>query len=178
MKTKKMVLVYKSKYGSTKKYIEWLKEELQCDVFDRDRINIKKLREYDTIVYGGGIYASAIKGFDIISKNGAALTGKDIIVLGVGCSLGNDLEIEKIKEYNFRGNLNKCIKFFYLRGGFDFENLNFFDKTAMKMMRNSLVNKDGALTEEERFLLSCYEKSHDWTNRSNILPIIEYINEK
>jgi len=31
---KNIAVIYKSKYGSTKKYAEWLGEDLQADVFE------------------------------------------------------------------------------------------------------------------------------------------------
>lgn len=177
MEFKNRVLVYKSKYGSSKKYANWIKDELKCDIFEKDKISLKDLKRYDSIIYIGGVYSSSVKGFNSIIKNLDELKDKEIILIAVGSSLGNECEVNKIKEFNLKDN-HKNIKLFYLRGGFDFENLKFFDKTAMKMLRNRLVNKDGVLTEEERFLLSCYEKPHDWTNKNNLKEILNYINRK
>ncbi len=37
----KIVVVYKSKYGTTKRYAEWISKSLSCDLFDRKDINKK-----------------------------------------------------------------------------------------------------------------------------------------
>ena len=63
------VVVYKSKYGSTKKYAEWIAEELKCDIFDMKNITVDFLLKYDVIIYGGGLYAEIINGLYIITKN-------------------------------------------------------------------------------------------------------------
>lgn len=171
-----IVLLYKSKYGSSKKYATWLKDELKCDMFEKDKVSLKDLKKYDSIIYVGGVYSNSVNGFDGLVKKFDELISKEIILVAVGCSLGNESEINKIKNFNLKGALKNNVTLFYLRGGFDFEKLKFFDKTAMKLLRNRLVNKNRALTEEERFLLSCYEKSHDWTDKKNLDKILNYIN--
>ena len=65
----KIALIYKSKYGSTKKYANWLKEKLKCDIYEGNKVKIKELLKYDTIIYGGGIYMGKLNGFDLIKKN-------------------------------------------------------------------------------------------------------------
>ena len=47
---KNIVVVYQSKYGSTKKYASWLAEELACDIFERKRIKASELSKYDVII--------------------------------------------------------------------------------------------------------------------------------
>ncbi len=50
----KIVVIYKSKYGSSKKYAQWIAEEVNGDLFNSSNIKEEKLKEYDIIVYGGG----------------------------------------------------------------------------------------------------------------------------
>lgn len=64
-----IVVVYESKYGSTRQYAEWIAEELKAALFKRSDMDVSKLKEYNTIIYGGGLYASGIAGSSIISKN-------------------------------------------------------------------------------------------------------------
>ena len=65
----KIVVVYKSKYGSTKKYAEWIAKAAHADLFPCSKISIEKLMEYDTIIYGGGLYMVGIIGFSLIRDN-------------------------------------------------------------------------------------------------------------
>lgn len=64
-----IAVIYKSKYGSTKQYAEWISEALKADLFERGNIKYENLYKYKTIIFGGGLYASGIIGFDIIKKN-------------------------------------------------------------------------------------------------------------
>ena len=65
----KTIVVYKTKYGSTKSYAQWIAEDLGCNFVDAKDIKIDELLQYDTIIYGGGLYAEIINGVSLITKN-------------------------------------------------------------------------------------------------------------
>ena len=52
----KGIVVYKSKYGATKKYAQWLCEETGFDMCEVSEAKIENLVEYEVIVFGGGVY--------------------------------------------------------------------------------------------------------------------------
>ena len=58
----KTIVVYRSKYGSTKAYAEWISEALGCEMIEFKEAKIEQLMKYDTIIYGGGLYAEMING--------------------------------------------------------------------------------------------------------------------
>lgn len=63
------IVIYKSKYGSTKQYANWIGEALSCEVADAKSISVSDLLKYDRIIYGGGLYAEVIAGVTLITKN-------------------------------------------------------------------------------------------------------------
>ncbi|MFW6046180.1 MAG: flavodoxin domain-containing protein [Candidatus Woesearchaeota archaeon] len=174
----KTVVVYKSKYGSTKKYAEWISEELNCDLYDRDKIKTDDLMKYDCIIYGGGVYATGIKGIDLIKKNFDKLIDKKVVIFSVGASFVNEKNYNTIKENSLSEKMKENVKFFMLRGGFNFKKLKFFDKILMKMMRSKIKKKDPKeLTSEEKGLLDSYNNPVDFTNKRSIMPIIDYVKD-
>ena len=75
----KTIVIYKTKYGSTKTYAEWIAKELDCKAVCTKEVKIDDLMNYDTIVYGGGLYAEVIAGVNLITKNLKKLkAGKNI----------------------------------------------------------------------------------------------------
>ena len=56
------IIIYKSKYGSTETYAHWIAEALSCEMRDAKSVKIDDLLKYDTIIYGGGLYAEIIAG--------------------------------------------------------------------------------------------------------------------
>jgi menaquinone-dependent protoporphyrinogen IX oxidase len=57
----KALVLYFSKYGSTKKYAEWIASELNGDIYNIKKFNQNSLKEYDTIILGSGLYAGKIE---------------------------------------------------------------------------------------------------------------------
>ena len=82
----KGIILYRSKYGATAKYAEWLAEETGFDLMQTKEASVEKLRRYDTIVLGGGIYASGIAGIGFLRKHLKQLQGKRLAVFCVGAS--------------------------------------------------------------------------------------------
>ena len=78
------IVIYKSKYGSTKAYADWIAEELACTAVDVADFKPTEFDGYDTIVYGGGLYAEMIAGISLITKNADKLTDKKIAVFSTG----------------------------------------------------------------------------------------------
>ncbi|NLE01149.1 MAG: flavodoxin, partial [Fibrobacter sp.] len=52
----KIIVVYKSKYGTTKRYAEWIAEEVKADLFEQSAVSVEDLLKYDIIVYGGSLH--------------------------------------------------------------------------------------------------------------------------
>ncbi|MFR3811453.1 MAG: flavodoxin domain-containing protein [Ruminococcus callidus] len=60
---------------------------------------------HDTIILGGGLYASGIAGLSFLKKNISKLTGKKIIVFCCGASPYEENAFQQIKEHNLKDNL-------------------------------------------------------------------------
>ena len=80
------VILYQSKYGAAKKYADWLAEETGYPCMETKKADIKEIEKYDTIILGGGIYASGIAGLSFLKRNIGKLTGKKILVFCCGAS--------------------------------------------------------------------------------------------
>ncbi|MCR2044853.1 flavodoxin domain-containing protein [Anaerosalibacter massiliensis] len=173
----KIVVVYKSKYGSTKKYAQWIAEESKADLFEHSQVDIKKLMEYDTIVYGGGLYVSGIAGISVITKNYKALKDKRIIVFTVGLASTDRKEVfSPIIEKNFSKEMSDSIKFFHLRGGIDYKKLGFIHKSMMAMLKTVISKKDSQeLSDDDRELLATYGKKVDFTDKSTLKPLLLFL---
>ena len=82
----KGIIIYQSKYGATKKYVDWLIEETKFDCIETSDAKIKNIEKYDTIILCGGIYASGIAGLSFFRKNYNILKNKKLAILCVGAS--------------------------------------------------------------------------------------------
>lgn len=174
----KIVILYKSKYGATKKYAIMLQNELSCDIYDV--VDHKKIlfENYDCIIFAGAIYAGGMSGLNILRKIHKYIKHKKIIILCVGASPFDIKAIEEVKTRNLKEDL-KDIPFFYARGAWDESGMTFKDRTMCKMLQKTLAKQDIDSCELwMKELLYSQGKICDWTDKKNLSPILEYIREE
>lgn len=172
----KTVVIFKSKTGFVKKYAEWIAEDLSADIFDVSKANINMLNVYDTIIYGGSLHAVGINGVKLITQNIDKLKDKKIVVFATGASPSSEKVINDVINKNFTSEQQKYIKFFYLRGGFNFSKLSLLDKILMTLLKWKMKSKkEEKLTADEIGMLSVYDKPVDFTRKKNIDELINYV---
>lgn len=172
--TKKTVVIYGSKYGSAKKYAEWIAEELAADLVEFTEISADEMAEYETIIFGGALYAVGILGFELIKKNFERIKDKKVIVFSVGASPSRPEAVAHIIKHNFTDEIKAKVTHFHLRGGFDYNKLNFLHKLLMFFMRKSIERKKPEnRTEDEKGLLETFSNPTDFKTKEAIRPIID-----
>lgn len=175
-KTKRIAVIYKSKYGSTKRYAEWIAEDVEGDLLESSMVKVNDLHKYDIIVFGGSLHAVGIKGVKLITDNFKQLKEKKIIVFGTGASPVRAEAIKHVLEFNFNQDVRKKINFFYLRGAFNYSKLSWLDKLMMRALKLKLkMKKEEELDDDSRELLASFNKPVDWTDKKVIIPIVECI---
>ena len=174
----KPLVIYKSIYWSTKRYDELIDEELKCDISEVSKVKVKDLSEYDTIIYGGGIYAGSISGASFIKKNYSKLKDKRIIVFTVSLSNPNMKEyFELVKEKNFTEEMIQNIEFFNFRGAVDYKKLTIIHSMMMAMLKKIIDRKKTEdISDGEKDILNTYGKKVDYVDRKSIETVINLIN--
>lgn len=170
------VILYQSKYGATKKYADWLSEATGFKCIETKKADINEVVKFDTIVLGGGIYASGIAGLPFLKKNIKKLIGKKIIVFCCGASPYEENAFKQILERNLKDGLSD-IPAFYCHGAFDFSKMTFVDRKLCNMLRKVVAKKDPShYGLWEKALIDARDKQNDWTDKKYIEPIIACIN--
>ena len=172
------VVIYKSRYGSTKQYAQWIAEELSCEAKNAKDVKIDELLPYDTVIYGGGLYAEVINGVSLITKNTERLEGKRLIVYTVGitpldCRGYYDGEVT---ERNFKPEIRDRIRVFNFLGKMKTEELTLPHRAALKALKKIMAGKENP-TEMERLLVELCDFNGDLTDRSAIRELVAYAKE-
>lgn len=173
----KTIVLYKSKSGFVKKYAQWIAEELSADIFDVSQVNAGLLSSYDTVVFGGSLHAVGINGIKIIKKNFDKIKNKNLIVFASGASLPSEKVLQIVADNNFTPQEQKHIKFYYLRGGFDYNKLPPFDKFLMTLMKVKIEGKkkrNEKLEQDDIGMLALFEKPEDFTRKEYISELVNY----
>ncbi len=170
------IVIYKSKYGSTKQYAAWIAAALDCRAVDAKEIRVKDLAEYDTIVYGGGLYAEVIAGLTLITKNAELLKDKKIAVFSTGITPleCRDYYEKLVLEKNFKNGVPENIKVFNFLGKMILEELSVPHRTAIKALKKLMRGKENP-TEMEKLLIELCDASGDFTDKTAIDPLLEYL---
>lgn len=167
------IILYQSKYGATKKYAQWLSEETDFPYIEIKQAKISDVQQYDTVILGGGIYASGIAGLSFLRKHIKNLQGKQIIVFCDGASPYDEKAYQEIVAHNMKDQLSG-IPCFYCRGAWDMDAMNVIDRNLCKMLRKSVAKKDPKEYEIwEKALMEAGDEKCDWTNKKYIEPILK-----
>ena len=134
----KILVTYQSKTVFTKKYAEWISNELNTEIKDIKKVD--NINEYDLIIYGGWIFGGMIMGLDKIRK----LNPKKLVVFGVGYTPKDKVNIEDMTKLN---NLDN-IPLFYYEGGTNPKKMGFIGRMIVKMVTKEKVEyKDNTSKE-------------------------------
>ncbi len=172
------IVIYKSKYGSTRAYAEWIAEELNCAAVEAKNISADELIKYDAIIYGGGLYAEVIAGVRLITKNLKKLCGKKIAVFTTGITPLDcrDYYDKLVIEKNFKAEDIEKIRVFNFMGKMILDELTGPHRAAIKMLRQIMSSKENP-TEMEKLLIDLCDCDGDFTDRSAIGELVRYIKE-
>ena len=176
----RILVTYASKYGTTKRYAQWIAEDLACDLRDSREVNAELLKSYDILIHGGGLYAGGLSGIQTIVKNYDAISNKRIILFSCGLADPEDPEnvahIEAGLEKVLTPEMREKIRQFHLRGGIDYSRLGLTHKAMMAMLRTVMLKKGyDNLRSEDQMMLDTYGGTVDFTNRESLAPLLSYV---
>lgn len=170
----KTVVIFKSKSGFTRKYAQWIAEELRADLVEHHVVKASELERYDTVIYGGGLYAVGINGLREVMKGLESLENKRVIVFATGVSPLHDGLADEILRANFSPEQQDRVRFFYLRGGFDAGKLTASDRILMALLKLKLRLKPH-LNPDEKGMLAAYDHPLDFTRRENLAELLDCV---
>ncbi len=177
----KILIVYQSKQGFTKQYAEWIRDSLDCDILENKLIRTGMIAGYDMVICGSGIYAGNIEGFDVVKMCSEKTDATHIIGFVVGLANPEILEthevVEKAVNKVLGTEISKKVKYFYMQGGVRYGKLNPIYKSMVKMMGKTMTKNNFRLRKEDIALINAKKQDSDFSDRSNIAPLLKYINE-
>ncbi|HAX73858.1 MAG TPA: flavodoxin [Firmicutes bacterium] len=174
----KILVVYNSRYGSTQKYAASLSNSLDADLIPLAFLEPDELKNYDTIVYGGGLYAGKLKGIKLLADNFKHLSHKNLVVFT--CGLADPKNEDNVKKIHtsldkvFKPEMKEKISCFHVRGGINYKELTFGHKIMLVMFKK-MVAKQTNLSEESKELLATDGQVVNYVDESTLQPMLEHI---
>ena len=172
----KIAVIYKSKYGSTKRYAGWIALKLNADLYEASDIGGRDLNEYRTIIYGGPLYIGKIKGINFINKNYESIKDKSIILFMVGINNASEEYTQTILENNIDKDMRDNIKTFWFKGDLNYQELGFVDKILIKGLQKGIYSKDKrTLSEEDKLILKLCDEPINLCDKKSINDLVSSI---
>ncbi|MBQ8562527.1 MAG: flavodoxin [Firmicutes bacterium] len=172
------IVIYKSKYGATEQYARWIAEELDCDLVRAEDFKARNLDNYDNIIYGGGLQAGGIKGFDLIRKNRRRLEGKKVVIFVVGLSVDDKENRMEVRDINLDKKELKGLTLYYCKGAFKPEAVSGIDKGIIKVCLNMLEPHRFVGTDAQKQLYKDMTEGANYVDKKYIEPIVAEFRQK
>lgn len=170
----KIIVIYNSQTGFTKRYAEWIAEATGADCLELSDAKKKDLAAYEAIIFGGWACAGTINKISWFKANIDRWAGKKLIAFCVGASPIENPEIEIALKQNFNESEQKKVKTFYCPGGINYEKMSAPSKLMMKMFVKMMKAKKDK-TEAEQIMVKMLSSSYDISDKKYIDPILQYL---
>lgn len=173
------IILYGTQYGTSKIYAEELGRRIGVEAIPFDEAN--NLAEYGTIIHMGGVLEEGVEGL----KASLFKKAKDSRLLVVTVGLGDidkkesrDMLKALIKKQISHEDYKRA-QIFHLRGGLDYQNMNFLQKFMIKSVYKKLKKKPAKdRTDEMEAMIASIEKNENFIDFSRLDPIVDYLEKK
>jgi menaquinone-dependent protoporphyrinogen IX oxidase len=172
---KRILVLYVTKYGSTKRYAEWIAEKTHADIFEVSKFNRSLLNNYTTVLFGSPVYMGRIKNIHFVKRNWKILRTKKVSIFSVTGVPSDDLRQQKVFLASLPVEIQKKVMYCPLRGAFNYKLLHFIDKMLMSGPRIRFkIAYWMKRSEKTKEILARFYSPQDWTNKAAIEPIVAF----
>ena len=162
----RVLIVYQSKYGSTKQYAQWIQSDIPSDLADADTADTHEFAKYDVIVFGSSIRMGRIVIAPLIIESWNAVKGKKVVLFTTSGTPPEHPNIRKIYQRSLPEGSWKDIKYFPLHGRMVKNDLSFIDKFLVAI--GQIMEKDESIAKRMR-------EDYDEVKQENLLPLLDYV---
>jgi len=163
------VVIYKSKYGATAQYAQWISASLKLPLFEIDELDYYNLNKYDFIVLGSSVYIGKLLIKKWLKNNLAEICNKKIFLFVV-CSMPLDQK-DKLDSYitaSVPAEIRNRCNIFFLPGKLKIQGLSFVDNFMLKMGARLAKSK-----AEKKSMLTDYNE----VKKENVTKLINALNK-
>ncbi len=176
------VVAYRSQTGSSKRYAQWLAEDLGCDAVPLEEID-RAAATCDLVVFCSWFHAASIVGAKQFRAFMAAHPEKRYAVVAVGATPmpGDDYppqEHEEAFRKSFPKNAYADLPWCYCQGDFHLEKLGFADRLMMRAYFRMLEASARKGSKRDAVALAGMRAGMDCCDRVHLEPLVEELRRR
>ncbi|MBQ8825563.1 MAG: hypothetical protein IJ007_00535 [Oscillospiraceae bacterium] len=174
---KDVALVYMSKYGHTKQYADWIKDDLGIHVVPITSFNAAQMLSYKLVIFASGVYSDKIQIMDFIKKNGSAINSSRMMIAAVTWyTNGSEEAKKKLIDVNYPDNFKNIVPMVVLNSGIDKKAISVMEK-AQLTAASLAISKHEDRSNDDINALAIIKGYSDQTSKDNIKYLKEAIEE-
>lgn len=167
LSTTRILIVYMSKYGSTRQYSIWLHEAIPGDLAELGR-DKPDLSRYDLVIVGSYIRKGEIAASSFLEKSWPILRDRPVILFTVSGTPPGHPALKASYNRSIPAVMRGGITHYALPGRLIRKELNLFDRILLFF---------GKTFEKDEIIRRTMEKDYDHVRRENLQPLISGIRE-
>lgn len=172
---KDLAVVYATKCGHTKQYADWIKEEMNADIFVHTSFTATKALEYKAIVFAGAVYNDKIMIMDWLKKNLGQVNVNKFVIAAVSWYSNDSKEAKDfLISQNYPEQFKNVVPLIVLNSGIDKKKISVVDK-AQLMAAQSAINKHDMRTADDINALAIIKGYSESTSKDNLKPLYEAV---
>lgn len=173
----KTIIIYSSQTGFTKRYADWIGEELDAEVItlaEAKKQNATYFDAADAIIYGGWAMGGKVVNSEWFTQRIPEWKGRKLVIFCVGASPRELPEVDETIHNMLTDEEKKYAKAFYCQGGLCYEKMKLPSRLMMKAFA-SMVRKKKDADERDKKMAEMLSHSYDIADKKYIEPIVEYV---
>jgi len=112
----KTIVIYQTKYGSTKEYALWIAHDISADSTHLAALNPEVLASYDTVIFGSYVRMGNIVDVDFITKNWKILEHKHVVLFTVSAAPAGSKVVTEAINKGLPPEIQKSVQIFSFQG--------------------------------------------------------------
>lgn len=174
-----ILVAYRSIYGHSRSYAEWLSEDLAAELVDlahqpHPDLSSRRVTVFVLPIYGGGFL-----GAKEMAKLAGGAPSVSVVAVTVGASdptnAANLAAYGKSAEASLPKAMLARMQWFHLRGGLDYPRMKWYHRAIMWLVTQKAKQDARKGDAEAQEMADSFGKVVDFRDRTAIAPVVEYV---
>ena len=167
-----ILLLYTSGTGFTKRYADWIGEELGIEAVPFKDCTSARMVQADLVIYGGSVSGGILTGQTKAERMAKKAGNKTVIWFATGLRPATERTLDLLRKNNFGRDSEAPL--FYFPGGLDQEKLQAGDRTMLRVYRAMLRRRRDLHPEDEEMIQRLITPA-DYSDRNAIAPLVDLV---
>jgi len=167
----KTIVVYKSRYGETARYAQWIADRLNCPCKPTRKAG--SLKDYDVVVFGSPVYRGRPLARHWLQRHVKPTQKVFIFMVGLTDPRDGEAYADVARHYGKR--LLSQARFFSMRGGLRMKRLKVMDRGTISGLSRMIERRGRIESSNEAVILKAMDQDVVYTDIAHTRDLVDAI---